>query len=215
MFENYNLYENQFSRVLALMAFTGYGSQLRSSFHSSPEFTTNGMLPKCWRRVDGKILLYKGGTVGFSNAGNEPYSEYYAYQIAETLGVHAIPYGLSRWKGVLCSTCELFTSKNVSFIPVGNLVTAGGSMRVTEYYESLGEPYVSALSDMFVFDSVICNTECHFGNFGFLIDSFSNKISSPAPLFDHGNSLFSLATKKDLASEDSLTEYADSLYPCV
>ena len=186
-FENYNLFENQFNRELAELAFTGNGSQLRSSFRSSPEFTTNGMLPKCWRRVDGKILLYKGGTVGLSNAGNEPYSEYYAYQIAETLGVHAIPYGLSRWKGILCSTCELFTSKDVSFMPVGNLVTSGGMKVVMEYYESLGEPYVYALYDMFVFDAVICNTDRHFGNFGFLIDSLTNKISSPAPLFGHGN----------------------------
>ena len=61
-FSDYNLYDNRFSNILALIAFTGYGSSLRSSFRSSPEFSTNGMLPKCWRRVDGKIMLYKGGT---------------------------------------------------------------------------------------------------------------------------------------------------------
>lgn len=76
-FEQYNLYENRFSRILAYIAFTGYGSSIRSSLMSSPEFTTNGMLPKCWRRVSGKIVLYKGGTSGASNAGNEPYSEFY------------------------------------------------------------------------------------------------------------------------------------------
>ena len=214
-FENYNLFENQFNRELAELAFTGNGGQLRSSFRSSPEFTTNGMLPKCWRRVDGKILLYKGGTVGLSNAGNEPYSEYYAYQIAETLGIHAIPYGLSRWKGVLCSTCELFTSKDISFMPVGNLVTSGGIKAVTEYYESLGEPYIFALHDMFVLDAIICNTDRHFGNFGLMIDSQTNKIGSPAPLFDHGNSLFALATETDFESEETLISYADSLFPCV
>lgn len=56
-FENNNLYDNNFSRVLAMIAFTGYGSIIRSSFASSPEFTTNGMLPKCWRRISGKIYL--------------------------------------------------------------------------------------------------------------------------------------------------------------
>ena len=61
-FDKYNLYDNRFSRVLALIAFTGYGSSIRSSLASSPEFTTNGMLPKCWRRESGKIKLYKGGT---------------------------------------------------------------------------------------------------------------------------------------------------------
>ena len=61
-FEEYNLYDNRFSKILALIAFTGYGSSVRASLASCPEFTTNGMLPKCWRRTGGKIRLYKGGT---------------------------------------------------------------------------------------------------------------------------------------------------------
>ena len=122
LFENYNLYENRFSRILSLIAFTGYGSDVKSSLLSSPEFTTNGMLPKCWRRQQGKVLLYKGGTKGASNLGFEPYSEFYAPQIASVLGINAINYGLSKWKGELCSTCELFTSKDISFVPVGRLV---------------------------------------------------------------------------------------------
>ena len=69
-FEKNNLYENPFSNILAALAFTGYGSSLRSSLRSSPEFTTNGMLPKCWRRIDGKVTLYKGGTMGASNTGS-------------------------------------------------------------------------------------------------------------------------------------------------
>ena len=72
-FGDNNLYENNFSRVLAMIAFTGYGSSARSSLASSPEFTTNGMLPKCWRRISGKVYLYKGATSGVSNTGNEPY----------------------------------------------------------------------------------------------------------------------------------------------
>lgn len=81
-FDKINLYDNPFSNVLAALAFTGYGSSIRSSLTSSPEFTTNGMLRKCWRRINGKIYLYKGGTDGASNAGNEPYSEFYAAQVA-------------------------------------------------------------------------------------------------------------------------------------
>jgi len=54
-FDQCNLYENKFSEILASIAFTGYGSSVRSSVASSPEFTTNGMLPKCWRRQSGKV----------------------------------------------------------------------------------------------------------------------------------------------------------------
>lgn len=72
-FDQYNLYENRFSQILAWIAFTGYGSSIRSSLASSPEFTTNGMMPKCWRRISGKIILFKGGTSGASNTGREPF----------------------------------------------------------------------------------------------------------------------------------------------
>ena len=200
-YDKYNLYDNRFSQVLALIAFTGYGSSIRTSLASCPEFTTNGMLPKCWRRKDRKILLYKGGTSGASNTGNEPYSEYYAAQVAKVLGVNAIEYGLSQWKGELCSTCELFTSKAYSFLPVGRIVTSGGMTAVIEYYEKLGNEFVEALNDMLVLDAIIMNTDRHFGNFGFIIDNKTNKIVAPAPLFDHGNALLNFAGRDDLEND--------------
>ena len=59
-FSRYNLYENRFSEILALVAYTGAGGS-RQAFTTSPELTTGGMLPKAWRYVehDG-IYLYKG-----------------------------------------------------------------------------------------------------------------------------------------------------------
>ena len=214
-FEQYNLYENRFSQILAYIAFTGYGSSIRSSLMSSPEFTTNGMLPKCWRRISGKIVLYKGGTSGASNAGNEPYSEFYASQVAQAMGINAISYGLSKWKGILCSTCELFTSMETAYIPVGRVVTKGGMKAVQEYYHSLGPDFEKAFRDMLVFDAVICNTDRHFGNFGLLINSKTNQISGPAPLFDHGNSLFNYAGKEFMKDEAALDAYIKTLQPCV
>lgn len=214
-FEQNNLYDNNFSQVLAWIAFTGYGSNIRSTFASSPEFTTNGMLPKCWRRVDGRVYLYKGATTGASNMGNEPYSEMYAYMLALTMGFCAIPYKTVKWKGKLCSVCELFTSKEISYVPVGRLVKEGGMRAVREYYSSLGTEFTSALKEMIVFDALICNTDRHYGNFGVLVDSHTNKIVAPAPLFDHGNSLFNLAGEENWTNKNVLQEYVKTLFPCV
>ena len=214
-FGDNNLYENNFSRVLAMIAFTGYGSSARSSLASSPEFTTNGMLPKCWRRINGKVYLYKGATSGASNTGNEPYSELYAYEIGTALGMNVVPYKVSKWKKQLCSACELFTSKDIAFVPIGRVVKTGGMRAVREYYENLGSEYVDALNDMIVLDAVIYNTDRHFGNFGVLVDSKTNKIIAPAPLFDHGNSLFNLAGEENWADEKLLKEYAGTLLPSV
>ena len=75
-YEDYNLYENRFSEALSLVAYTGAGAS-EQAFSTSPELTTNGMLRKAWRYIENDgIYLYKGGTEGAANAGNEPYSEY-------------------------------------------------------------------------------------------------------------------------------------------
>lgn len=213
-FEKYNLYDNRFSQLLAMIAFTGYGSSVRTSLVSCPEFTTNGMLPKCWRRVNGTIRLYKGGTSGASNTGCEPYSEYYAAQIAETMGINSVSYNLSKWKGELCSVCDLFTNKAYSYLPIGRMVTAGGMEAVREYYQSLGKEYIDALNAMLVFDAVIFNTDRHFGNFGFMVNNKTNKITASAPLFDHGNALFNYAGRDDLENFAALEAYAATLMPC-
>lgn len=214
-FSKANLYDNPISRLLAEVAFTGYGSYQRSSFASSPEFTTNGMLPKCWRRLHGGIYLYKGGTAGAANAGFEPFSEYYAADAARAFGADAVDYELHVWKGLLCSSCRLFTSKERSFVPAANVVASGGFEAVVERCDSLGGAYRESLSDMVALDALICNTDRHLNNFGFLADNEANALSGPAPLFDHGNSLFYQAYGDDWSDEASLSAYADAQSPCL
>ncbi len=197
-FEQYNLYDNRFNRVLSLIAYTGYGDTVQSDFASTPELTTGGILAKCWRRIGGKIILYKAGSTGAANAGNEPYSEFYASQIANTMGLNAVEYHLHQWKGQLCSTCELFTHKTRSYIPTGRIVTEGGWVAVLHDYKERGDRYYESLLDMLIFDAVICNEDRHFGNFGVIVDNDTNTIVDPAPIFDNGLSLFNYAMDDDL-----------------
>ena len=210
LFDYKNLYTNPFNTNIASIAFTGYGSYTRSSFRSSPEFTTNGMLAKSWRRIKGKIMLYKTGTEGFANSGLEPYSEFYASQIAKAMRLNHVEYGLSKWKKKLCSTCELFTSQDISFIPIGRLVKTGGIAAVIDYYKGLGDNYYQELIDMLVFDAVILNEDRHFGNFGLLIDSHKNKIIAPAPIFDNGLSLLCYAMDDDFKN---INDYVSTRLP--
>lgn len=210
LFDDKNLYTNSFNTNIASIAFTGYGSYTRSSFRSSPEFTTNGMLAKSWRRIKGKIMLYKTGTEGFANSGLEPYSEFYASQVAKAMRLNHVEYGLSKWKKKLCSTCELFTSQDISFIPIGRLVKTGGIAAVIDYYKGLGDNFYQELIDMLVFDAVILNEDRHFGNFGLLIDSHKNKIIAPAPIFDNGLSLLCYAMDDDFKN---INDYVSTRLP--
>ena len=206
-FSEYNLYDNRFSNVLSLVAYTGVGGD-REAFTTSPELTTQGMLRKAWRFIEGKgIWLYKGGTTGAANAGREPYSEFYASQIAERMGLNAVHYDLEYWKGILASKCKLFTDIDTAYIPVGNLVKSGGIKACLDFYESISPEAEEELRSMLVFDAVIYNEDRHFGNFGVLRDNRSGKITGPAPVFDNGVSLFNYAMPEDFAN---IHEYAQT-----
>lgn len=189
-FKDYNLYDNDFSKVLSLIAFTGYSSKIRELI-TSPEFTTNGMLPKAWRKIDNTIYLYKGSTELYhaANTGFEPYSEFYASQVASKIKIDHVKYNLSSWKKMLSSTCNLFTSKDISYVQIGDVVSSGGIKKVYEYIKKLG--FEQKFANMILFDALVINTDRHYGNFGLLRDNHTGKFVDFAPVFDNGESLLS------------------------
>lgn len=208
-FAEYNLYKNPFTEALSVIAYTGRERDT-SKFRTSPELTTGGMLRKAWRFSKYKgIWLYKGGTDGFANTGNEPYCEFYASQVAQRMGLNAVSYELENWKGILASKCKLFTDIDTSYIPIGRLVKTGGIEACLEYHKSLGDEFYQQLASMLVFDAVIINEDRHFGNFGLLRDNKTGKIIAPAPVFDNGTSLLCYAMKSDF-EENNLDKYVKS-----
>lgn len=211
-FAQYNLYENRFSEILSLVAYTGIG-QSDAAFTTSPELTTNGMLPKAWRFIEGEgIYLYKGGTFGAANTGNEPYSEFYASQVAQAMGLDAVAYELENWKGILASRCKLFTDIDTSYIPIGRIVREGGLKACLEYYWQLGPEAYEQVRSMLVFDAVIYNEDRHFGNFGVLRDNHTGKVTGAAPVFDNGMSLFNFAMPEDFKDLDSYAKTRGTAY---
>ena len=211
-FKEYNLYENRFSEALSLVAYTGVGTANRA-FTTSPELTTQGMLRKAWRFIENDgIYLYKGGTEGFANSGKEPYSEYYACQIAKAMGLNAVEYDLENWKGILASKCKIFTDIDTSFVSIGRIVKTGGIKACLDYYQTLGNNFSESLKSMLVFDAVIYNEDRHFGNFGILRDNHTGKIISPAPIFDNGLSLFNYALDDDIKNLDAYAKTRSNPY---
>lgn len=214
-FEQYNLYENRFSEILSLVAYTGIG-QSKEIFSTSPELTTDGMLPKAWRLIEGDgIYLYKGGSSGAANNGNEPYSEYYACQVAQAMGINTVTYDLENWKGILASKCKLFTDKDTAFISIGRIIRSGGLKACLDYYDELGDVFSENIRSMLVFDAVVYNTDRHFGNFGILRDNHSGAVIAPAPIYDNGNSLFNFAMKDDITNLDDYAATRFPVYPNV
>ena len=148
-------------------------------------------------------MLYKGGSSGAANTGNEPYSEFYASQIAEAMGLNHVTYKLAKWKGTLCSTCELFTDIDHSFVPIHRCFPEKKLTEIAAELKKLGDKFYQPFSDMMVFDALVCNTDRHFGNFGLLVDNRSNKPCAFAPIFDNGMALFPFAMEDDFRDLDA------------
>ena len=183
-----NLYDNPFSTAVASMAFTGEKRTGVRDASTSPEYSTNGNLRKCWRRLKGEVLLFKGGghdDGGFfehrNAVGYEPFSEYYAAQVAAAMKLPHVPYDLVQFKYRLCSTCPLFTSDKTGYLAARYVMNRDAAREDRRF------------ADIFFFDAVIFNTDRHLGNFGFLVDNDTNELAGVAPIFDNGYSLFSQA----------------------
>ena len=203
-FSNYNLYQNPFSYTLSLIAYTGRGNT-HNPLSTSPELTTHGMLRKAWRVLHDGIYLFKGGTEGFANSGLEPYSEFYAAQIAQRMGLSHVHYDLVKWKNILASKCKLFTDINTAYIPIGHIVKTGGLSACLDFFSRISTEAIDDVKSMLVFDAVIYNEDRHFGNFGVLMNSRTCNIFATAPIFDNGVSLFNYALNDDI---DNLQVYA-------
>jgi len=187
-----NLYRNAFPESVAALAFSGTGNIRPRDVMTSPEYTTNGVLAKCWRRLDGVISLWKAGSE--RSHGLEPFAESYSAQVADALGVDHVSYRLARFKGQVCSVCPLFTSERHGFVPVGKLMTR----------EQLAND--SRFAETFLLDAVILNDDRHLGNLGFLIDNETNEISGIAPAFDNGHSFFSRPSERFSEGSPALYE---------
>ena len=126
------------------------------------------------------------------------------------MGISHVTYGLKKWKGLLCSTCELFTDIDTSYVPIHLFVENANLAKVYAFIKKLGQDYLNAFSDMMIFDAVICNTDRHFGNFGLMVDNKTNRPVSFVPLFDHSSSLLNYAMDDDL---NNIDEYAKTRTP--
>lgn len=182
------------------VAFTGHSNRVQG-VTPTPEYTTVGMLKKCWKNVKDKIVLYKAGTSGASNAGFEPYSEYYSCQILDKLGIPHISYDLEKLHGELVSTCECFCNENLSYTPIYKIMTRE-EWETSDVYRALDDrmKYFGEreFKDMFLFDYVTHNYDRHLGNFGVYYNPDTKVILSPAKVYDNGAGLLAYGDVRDL-----------------
>ena len=199
--EAVSLFTHPFNEVIAKTAFEGglHDQQLSTT---SPEYGTDGSFAKCWIRENETIKMLKRGSSGASNAGLEPYSEFYASQLVSKFTSNFVNYDLRTKDNRLCSVCDIFTSEDYGFIPYAAVDQGNTSvMQVLRNMKDLG--FADEAKTMFVVDALIMNADRHKNNFGFIIDNKTLEIQAMAPLFDHNLALMTYAIDADELTFDS------------
>lgn len=199
-----NLFDNDFDEVLQIIAYTGGIPEGVVGTGRPSDLTESGAFPKTWRKIDGRLMLYKAGSVTAApNYGREPYSEALAWQVARAMGLDAVPYELAEWQGKLCSVCELFNTADISFVPFelclpSDIIQLCDLELALAYFGDIGEAAAEKFRSMSVFDSLIANSDRHIGNFGVLRDNATGRVLDAAPIFDNNVSLFSRDADENL-----------------
>ena len=212
--DNVSLYQNDFTDIACRTAFeTGlFGLQLSTT---TPEFTTDGTFPKCWVKDESGIHILKQGLSGASNVGLEPYCEYVSSNIGKKIFESVVGYDLVKYKGILCSTCDLFTSEQIGYVPFGKTIDTTlyyTIPRLVDYFKEYDHAHGTAFElefkKMIVLDSIVFNHDRHLNNFGLLFDNESFDIVGFAPLFDFNFSFLCSLTMEDLKNyRESLIKY--------
>lgn len=203
--KQYNLYDNDFNKELELVAFSGKDFKV-NGITLSPEYTTNGMIKKCWHRENNKIYLYKGSTEQYANGGKEAFSEYYMAQIAQILDLDYINYDLKLFNNEIISSCEIFTNQTYGYIPIHYFLTTDELKKdKKDLLNAIAKIYSKEkLKDLLVFDAFIYNLDRHLGNFGMIVNNDTLEIIKPAPIFDNGFSMINYLTESELDNIDAV-----------
>ena len=179
-------YRNPLNSVIANYAYESGRKIDKKHITRSPDFSTKGDFPKCWRKVKGYFYLYKAGSKGFVNAGREPYSEVYASILAEAMGIEHVEYELVEYKGISASRC-----KNICSEEIGMVSIADYDISVQSYSDLLSKAYIRGLPNkgtlisMLLLDYLTLNTDRHFNNISLLVDNSNQSVLRLAPIYDN------------------------------
>ena len=193
-----NFYHNTFSEDVGNLLFGKLdwdGLDTSAISLHSPDNTSDGVLKKKWKIIDGKQCLIKSGSNSYNQ---EVANEVLASRICKRLGIPFVNYEIIELDGKRYSVCEDFITGDTELVTawhIKNLIKKDNS---TSDYESiiakgeeLGIKGVRQRIDMMLtLDFIIVNTDRHYNNFGFVRDANTLEWLSVAPIYDSGTSMW-------------------------
>ena len=153
------------------------------------------MLPKNWKRIDGKLYMIKGADATLQ----EPFNESIVSQYLDELKIKHVPYELYWHKGLPFSKCPIMLEEGEELIHASYVRKSGDRNNNTSDYEHYINQCVSLglskdirkdLENMILIDFITANTDRHWSNFGIIRDSETLTAKRLAPLYDHGAAFY-------------------------
>lgn len=194
--EKVSPFRNNYSKVISTYALEGLYIGNSDKNYFSPVVGTDGSFPHTWKYSEQCIKFIKAGskyTLGGSNSGREPYSEYYASVISEYLGFNHVEYTIRNHirhdnKVDVVTECDCFTSEKLGTV-TAHLLGLHTYEEVIEYCKNLSQNAYDTIINMLFLDCLLINTDRHFSNIEFFIDNDTLEVVDIAPIFDNNYSL--------------------------
>lgn len=159
----------------------------------SPDYNTDGCLPKSWMMQDGIPLLIKDAPVWLPTASA---NEVVASKLAQLCGVDHATYNpiMINDKCYCASTCFIENDEEF-FVPISKYRIVNLRSIEKVMTDLFSEDFMQTMT---AFDLLVGNTDRHLGNFGLIFNTDDMSLIRPAPLFDSGVCLHDWLTQNDL-----------------
>ena len=203
-----NFFDNSFSDDVGDALFSDLKSNVDIDL-MSPDNTSDGLLKKKWKIIEGKRCLIKGG----SRPGQqEPLNEVLATSIMSRLNIPHISYSLMWIDGLPHSVCEDFITKDTELISAWSIMNTfkkEDNVPVYQHFikccDALGiSNVVESIDSMLIVDYIIANGDRHLSNFGAIRNAETLEWEGLAPIFDCGTSMWHDMYTKDISALEPL-----------
>jgi len=194
--EDIDFFHNDFSEDIGNILFGKHDSKDAGAIDLiSPDNTSDGVLRKRWKIINGKRCLLKSGS---KPNNQEVANEVLASRICERLGIPYVNYWITEIDGDRYSVCEDFITGDTELVPAYRIKTLIKKENHVSGYESyIAKAEELGISDarkrtdmMLVLDFIIANNDRHYNNFGLVRNADTLEWISVAPIYDSGTSMW-------------------------
>lgn len=191
-YSDINLYSHSLSGAFTNVSLRGkqltaQNAEMLTAGDAAGDVSTSGVAPKAWVRENGRFFLLKDGEE------RDVEAELLASRVARCFDVKQVFYEEAAFDSIRVSRCEMFTTEAQSIVPIEyvDIYCANHEMDSMELVLRK-DSYTYYM--MNVVDYLVGNTDRHWGNWGFLTDNRTNRLTELYPLMDLNKAFLSYTT---------------------